>query len=225
MNIDDKIRKLLAVAECESASDAERATALHQAARLAEKHSIDIDALGKEATQFGATSLAVFAKRVPGWVSPVNAILNEFFNVRIYRCRRDKEIDQSPYVSVQYEYFAFGCLPSRSVAVYVFVFLSREFHRLALLNKSVGKVGFYRSLAIGLCSRMRQLKDGCTTEERGDMLIVSGRLESVFKVASEGFGNLPKPRGVDLSREAYELGKQIEIKPALAGDHVLRIEN
>ena len=225
MNIDDKIRKLLAVAECESASDAERATALHQAARLAEKHSIDIDALGKEATQFGATTLAVFAKRVPAWVSPVNSILNEFFNVRIYRHRYSTAIDDFPYVSVQNEYFAFGCVPSRFVAVYVFVFLRREFHRLALLHKSVGNVGFYRSLASGLASRMRQLKDGCTTEERGSMLIVSGRLESEFRVASEGFGKLPKLRDVDLSHEAYELGKQISIKPALAGEHVLRIEN
>lgn len=44
--IRDKIRKLLRVVECDSASEAEKSAALYQASRLSQKHAIDLDALG-----------------------------------------------------------------------------------------------------------------------------------------------------------------------------------
>ena len=225
MDISDKIRKLLAIAECESASEAEKTTALHQAARLAEKHPIDLDSLGQEASDFGSVELCEFTKRVPPWVSPITAVLAEHFNVRVYRERGVISFDPPSYSAVcSYKFFAFGCKPSRDVSVYAFTFLRREFLHLAAKHKPASKAGFYRSLALGLDARLQALRRKSTVEERNSSLILVSKLEAEFKAASEGFGNARTPPKVDLSREAYLLGKNIELNPALAGDHVLRIE-
>jgi hypothetical protein len=225
MDISDKIRKLLAIAECESASEAEKATALHQASRLAEKHAIDLDALGREASDFGSVELCEFTKRVPPWVSPINAVVAEHFNVRVYRERSVLECEPPQYnVVFRYRFYAFGCKPSRDVSVYAFTFLRREFLHLASKHKPASKAGFFRSLALGVDSRLQALRQKSTVEERQNSLILVSKLEAEFKVASEGFGNMRLPPKADLSREAYLLGKNIELNPALAGDHVLRIE-
>jgi hypothetical protein len=225
MDISDKIRKLLAIAECESASEAEKATALHQAARLAEKHAIDLDALGREASDFGSVELCEFTKRVPPWVPPITAVLAEHFNVRVYRERGVLECEPPDYRVVwRYKFWAFGCKPSRDVSVYAFTFLSREFLHLAAKHKPVSKAGFFRSLALGLDARLQALRSKSTVEERNSSLILVSKLEAEFKAVSGGFRNARTPPQVDLSREAYLLGKNIELNPALTGDHVLRIE-
>ena len=109
--IKEKIRKLLAVASCEAASDPEKATALHQAARLAARHAIDLDALGSEASDFGSVKLCDFGNRTPSWCVPIMMVLREHFNVCTYRESSPENKQRGRYVA----WHAFGCRPSREV--------------------------------------------------------------------------------------------------------------
>lgn len=222
MNIDAKLRKLLAVAECEGASDAEKATALHQAARLAEKHAIDLDALGREASGYGETELAVFIDREPPWCMPICCVLMAHFNVRGFS-GRSREQDDAGEIRIVRRVFVFGCKPSRDVALYVFTFLRREFLRLASEMRPKRKAGFYRSLACGIIARLDELKKADPSESESTALI-SAKLETEFALASANFGKARKRPPVDGYRDAFERGKQIEINPALQGETVRRLE-
>ncbi|MBK8583859.1 MAG: DUF2786 domain-containing protein [Flavobacteriales bacterium] len=120
--IRDKIRKLLRVVECDSASEAEKSAALYQASRLSQKHAIDLDALGGEASDFGSTKLADFGQRSPSWCLAVTIVLANHFNVRCFVSRTP-----SPRGGRDVSWYCFGCAPSRQIAVYVWTYLRLEF--------------------------------------------------------------------------------------------------
>ncbi len=210
--ISEKIQKLLAIASCEGASDAEKATALHQAARLAEKHAIDIDQLGADASDYAEEEIWNGSKQ-PAWLDGVIHILTKHFNVRAFRVSVSRAYAQ--YMKVpRFEVKIFGCAASREVAVYVFTFLSREFPAAAKQLGLKPTVGVFRSMAHGLDIKLSGMNR--TKEEQSNALILSNRLKSEFAAISGEFGKVIR-RIVDGSQAAFERGREIDIRPGLKG--------
>lgn len=200
-DIADKIRKLLAVAECDGASEAERATALDQAARLAQKHAIDLDALGSEASEYGSTQLWEAASQPP-WITAIMFILGDHFNVKPFRQGRG----DLGYVA----FHVFGCKPSREMAEYVFTFLRREFLRLARVNRLARTEGTFRSMGLGLRRALRAKEKQRTASEQSDALILCDKLNAAFDEQNPEMPSA-KFRAANASTKAYEIGKHIEI--------------
>ncbi len=210
--ITEKIQKLLAIASCEGASDAEKAAALHQAARLAEKHAIDIDQLGADASDYAEEEIWNGSKQ-PAWMDAVMHILTKHFNVHAFRVSRGREY--SRYMKVpRFEVKIFGCAASRAVAVYVFTYLSREFPAAARQLRLKPTVGVFRSMAHGLDIKLSGMAR--TKEEQSNALILSNRLKSEYAAISGEFGKI-KQKLVDGSRAAFERGREMEIRPAVRG--------
>lgn len=211
--IRDKIRKLIKIAECESASEAEKATALHQAARLSEKHAIDLDALGSEASEFGATELEAFGTRSPSWCNAVAMVLSEHFNVRVY-----VERIASKRGGRDVRWHCFGCRPSREISVYVWTYLKREFLRaerdLRRRHKTIDRQSLFVSLAFGVISRLNDLKGQLHPEDAKATALIVSNLKSEFGRFSAGFGVVKKVK-VNADRDAFNRGKDIEIRTAL----------
>lgn len=210
----EKIRKLLALAACEGASDAEKTAALHQASRLAEKHAIDLDALGSDASEFGS-SVIWSGNFQPPYMTAVLSIVESHFNVKCFRTSVDRWTAAATGID-RITWSVFGCLASRDVAEYVFTFLSREFVRAAKQLRLKQTVGVFRSMASGLSTKLESLKKTQSSEEQSNSLILSNRLKSEFEPFSTGFGTVSH-RPTDASRVAYDHGKTIEICPALKG--------
>ncbi len=209
----EKIRKLLKIAECESASDAEKATALHQAARLSEKHAIDLDALGRDASEFGTTVLEAFGTRSPSWCNAVGMVLSEHFNVSVY-----VERISSKRGGRDVRWHCFGCKPSREISVYVWTYLKREFLRAArdLLkrHKKIDRQSLFVSLAFGVISRLNDLKRQLLAEDAQATALIVSSLKAEFATFSAGFGVVKKVK-INADREAFNRGKDIEIRTAL----------
>lgn len=219
-SVEDKIRALLAVAEDPAASAGEKEAAMLAASRLAQRHSVDIDQLGTEASDFGSSVLFEFASeegsfavRIPSWAGPVIDVLQEHFNVRGWL---DGELKQN---SVRKLWMVFGCGASRKVAIYVGTYLSREFIRLNRVHRPKSKAVFYRSLALGVIARLQDLAK--RVNEYSDCLALiqqSGeRLQGEFDrfCADVEMRSLPAAEG-KYSREAFHIGKSIEINTALS---------
>lgn len=217
-NIDDKIRKLLALAGG-AASEAERATALHQAARLAEKYAVDLDALGAEASDFSAVDAASYRGKEPAWIGPVIRVLELHFNVRGFR--RSQKIGKR-VLGCTFELF--GCRASRDVALYVFAVLKREFLRIRreLNPAGVRLVAFYRSVSIGLIDRLNELKQNATAEEKHAMILCSSKLqEAVSGIEVTGVIKVKPTQG---SSQAYLAGRKIEINKGIRVNSLKRLE-
>lgn len=205
-SIKEKIRKLLAIVECESATPAEQESALHQASKLSQKYAIDLDAIGSEASDYDKSPLDAFA-RTPSWADPVGIVLQEHFNVKILVVKHAT----MPGITV---YYAFGCKPARDVAEYIWTYLSREFQRL---HKKAGikrnSVGFYRSLSAGLIDAitLQTKKEGLPQQPA---MILANKLQEAFDEQNSGI-RCKKNKKVEADRAAYAMGHNITINQAL----------
>jgi len=207
--IAEKIRKLLRVAACESATTAEKETALHQASRLSQKHAIDLDALGSEASDFGQTLLEDFGSRSPSWCLPVSMILNDHFNVCVFHIRQ-----QSSRGGYDNHWKCFGCKPSREVAVYVWHFLKSEFLRLCKQAKPLDRSSFFISVACGLSVALTEKMKTEEPELVSGLIHIGDRTKAEYAKFSNGF--LPaRPPKLKANCDAYEMGRKIQIKPAI----------
>lgn len=195
--VEDKIRKLLAIAQCEGASEAERALALEKAAAIAEQHAIDMNELGSEPADFGVSPVWD-GSAFPNWVMPV-AVVVELFNVRVmFRDRRQIEL--------------FGSRSARQVGDYVFTFLRREFLRCvkdyekALRGHLTSRLGvvkasrwaglsvkqrgeYFRGLSAGLYQKIMQGRKARGTE--AGLVRVNAELQKAFE---KTFGNVPEKK-------------------------------
>jgi hypothetical protein len=216
--IAEKIRKLLRVAACESATAAEKETALHQASRLSQKHAIDLDALGSEASDFGQTLLEAFGSRSPAWCLPVSMILNEHFNVCVFHIKH-----LSGRGGYDNHWKCFGCKPSREVAVYVWHFLKREFMRLCRQEMPVDRPSFYISVACGLSTALTEKMTQEEPEFVSGLIRIGDRTREEYASFSEGFLPVKVPT-LTADVRAYQMGRKIQINPAIkSSDATLRL--
>lgn len=233
-SVDDKIRKLLAIAECESATDAERELALEKAAALADRHAIDMASLGSAADSFG-TTVVYLARSRPAWVLPVAVVL-QLFNVRAVFSTVNTEHGRFKTVSL------FGSQSSRRVGEYVFTFLRREFLRRCSLYEaelkakavacrlvtndwrmsSAWKGEYYRGLAAGLFQKLDAKRNSGVAGRQ--LVKVSAELDSAFASAFPNAGEL-KTRANTASSDGIRDGASIELNDALAAPSVRRIAN
>ena len=213
-SVADKIRKLLKIVACESASAAEKETALYQASRLSAKHAINLDALGDEATDFGSTVLEKFGARSPSWCLPVSMVLSEFFNVRCFISR-----EPSPRGGLDAHWHAFGCESSREVAVYVWTFLKREFLRLAKRERPLQLTNFYISIACGLAYSLREKREREDRAMAAGMIHLSDRTDDAYRKFCELLPMQPtKVPKFKPNQRAFDLGRQIQVKPGLGAE-------
>lgn len=211
--IADKVRKLLKIVECETATDAEKQTALHQASRLSQKHAIDMDALGDEASEFGVTVLDTFGSRNPSWALPVAHILTDYFNVRCFK-RNGMVCD----MIVAHEWACFGCKPSRDVATYVWVFLKREFLRLAKICRPLDRHSFFTSVACGLAVSLRDKQQKSEPEMTAGLIRIGDSLEKEFEKTFQDLKEIKEPT-LRPNHRAFHMGRQISVHQAIHGDH------
>lgn len=211
--IADKVRKLLKIVECDTATDAEKQTALHQASRLSQKHAIDMDALGDEASEFGVTVLETFGSRNPSWALPVAHILTDYFNVRCFK-RNEMFGEQI----VKHEWACFGCKPSRDVATYVWVFLKREFLRLASIGRPIDRHSFFTSVACGLAVSLREKQQKQEPEMTAGLIRIGDSLGKEFEKTFQNLQEIKEPT-LRPNHRAFHLGRQISVHKAIHGDH------
>lgn len=217
-SIAEKIRKLLRVAACDSATTAEKETALHQAARLSQKYAIDLDALGSEASDFGATLLEAFGSRSPSWCLPVSFILNDHFNVCVFHIRH-----ASSRGGYDNHWKCFGCRPSREVAVYVWSFLKREFIRLCKEAKPLDRSSFFISLACGLSVALTEKMQTEEPDLVSGLIHIGDRTKAEYAKFSNGFLPAKMPK-LKANSDAYQMGRKIQINPALkSSDATMRL--
>lgn len=211
-SISEKIRKLLRVVACESATAAEKETALHHASRLSQKHAIDLDALGSEASDFGQTLLEAFGSRSPSWCLAVSMILNDHFNVCVFHIRQ-----QSSRGGHDNHWECFGCRPSREVAVYVWNFLRGELLWLCQKAKPLDRSSFFISVACGLSTALTEKMTREEPEFTSGLIRIGDRTREEYAKFSEGFmpAKVPKLRA---DREAFEMGRRIQINSAIRSD-------
>lgn len=216
--IAEKIRKLLRVAACDSATTAEKETALHQASRLSQKHAIDLDALGSEASDFGTTLLEAFGSRSPSWCLPVSMVLNDHFNVCIFMIQ-----DQSIRGGYDKHWKCFGCRPSREVAVYVWNFLKREFIRFCNEAKPLDRASFFISVACGLSVALTEKMKTEEPDLVSGLIHIGDRTKAEYAKFSNGFVPAKMPK-LKANCNAFEMGRNIRINPAMkSSESALRI--
>lgn len=231
-HVEDKIRKLLAIAECSTASSAERELAMEKAIALAEVHAVEISELGRDALKFGTSDLwENNGRRQPVWLDGVIQCTMRF-NVRVLYLKKTDDAGRHRGWVVE----AFGCEASRRVAEYVFTFLRREFLRKLkeyeqkvldrlvreydlprFMWQGIGRkkqVEFLRGVAIGVCSKIEERRKAAAGI--GNALVrVSRELENEFERC---FGEVPvKKEREDLedNRAGIIAGRSIELNQGI----------
>lgn len=226
MGIQQKIRKLLAIAGDSSASDAERATALSTAQRLAERHAIDMASVGAEARHWGTSVLKTFAigTHLPAWCGYVNALLEEFFFVRTFSHRH-----YSAALGARCDLVAFGAECDRKVASYVFTFLRREFLRLKTDRekelrrnmRAAEQRAFYSGVATAVyqsLNRDRQQRQSAATADSRAMIAVDDSLERAFREAFPDMGKSTQKSAVDPDWHGYCAGQSVQVRKPLPSE-------
>lgn len=235
MSADDiaaKIRKLLAIANDASASEAERDTAMATACRLAEKYAIDMASVGADAKGFGTTVVATFRAKwprmpqPPEWAGYVGSLLELFFFVKVFSstrlscCERDVTVDS--------EVMLFGAECDRKVGKYIWVYLRREFLRLkGIREKSLRRNlmtnevrSFYHGVAAGIRHNLQQARQhgadaGDAMKDAAAIIAVARDLDHAFE---SHFPNckLTKQRFIEPDVYGYAAGRDVQVRNAVA---------
>ena len=226
-HIHQKIRKLLAIAGDSSASEAERATALATAQRLAERHAIDMASVGADARNFGTSVLKTFAigTRFPAWVGYVESLLEEFFFIRTFHHRL-----YDAALGARCDLVAFGAECDRKVASYVFTFLRREFLRLKTDRekqlrrnmRAAEQRAFYSGVATAVyqsLNRDRQQRQSAATEDSRAMIAVDDSLERAFREAFPDIGESKQKSAIEPDWHGYRAGQSVQVRKPLPSEH------
>lgn len=209
--ISEKIRKLLAIVEDPSASEAEKATALSKAASLARQHDLNLDECAAAADTYRCEVVATF-RRLPAYYQGLASVLTKFFSVRVLTCRRRHD-DGTFDTQVDF----FGSESNRAVAIYVWTYLKREFlRRFRKWKEHHGRIsakherGFYEGLAFGLITRLREEQRQSQSAENA-LILASDELNRRMK---EKLGELEIRDSLEsvVSADGFRQGKDITIR-------------
>lgn len=235
MSADDiaaKIRKLLAIANDSSASEAERDTAMATACRLAEKHAIDMASVGADAKGFGTTVVATFraqwprTPQPPEWAGYVGSLLELFFFVKVFSSKRLNYCEGN--VTADREVMLFGAECDRKVGKYIWVYLRREFLRLkGIREKSLRRNlmtnevrSFYHGVAAGIRHNLQQARQhgagfDDVMKDAAALIAVGRDLDHAF---ASHFPNcqLAKQRDVTPDVHGYVAGREVQVRNAVA---------
>lgn len=227
MGIQQKIRKLLAIAGDSSASDAERATALSTAQRLAERHAIDMASVGAEARHWGTSVLKTFAddSRLPAWCGFVIALLEEFFFVRLITHRH-----YTTESLVCCDLMSFGAECDRKVASYVFAFLRREFLRLKTDRekqlrrnlRAAEQRAFYAGVAKAVYEQLDRERDGRRPEAAADSRAMIAVNDAIDRALVEAFPAVAyakdNRRAFSPDWHGYRAGQSVQVRKPLPSE-------